>query len=302
MSIRGKLGELKRSLEPSRNEWPEGKRIRAAIKQYEKSTGKHFDLQNPKTFTEKIIWYKLFYDRPDLIRVVDKYLFKDYIRERLGEGYTIPLYGVWDNISNLRRDWAQLPEEFCFKSTLMSDGRGIRMIHHKSQENLDALCAEAARWLKPYNTLVNSYCRAYYHGKPRLLAEKYESQIEGQLYDYKVFCFGGVPDCFYVATDHFPGQLSHISFYDLNWNRLNVQYGNHPHCAVEKPRHFDEMLRIAKILSEGFPYLRVDFFDTADKLYLSELTLYPGGGLTSIQPEEFNRALGDKFILPEMQM
>lgn len=106
------------------------------------------------------------------------------------------------------------------------------------------------------------------------------AQVDNQLYDYKFFCFSGEPYCVYVAKDHFPGQLSQISFYDLEWNRLDVKYVEHPNCNVEKPKHFDEMMRIAKTLSKSFPFVRVDFFDTNEKLYVAELTFYPGGGMT----------------------
>ena len=123
--------------------------------------------------------------------------------------------------------------------------------------------------------------------------------MENQLYDYKVFCFDGVPHCIYVATDHFPGQLSHISFYDLDWNRLEVRYGEHPNCDVERPKHLDEMLSLARTLSKGFPFLRVDFFEVGDKLYVAELTLYPGGGKTPYHPERFNQELGELFVIPD---
>lgn len=299
MSVRSSLGRLKRAILPSKSRWPDSLRVRFAMNQFKREQGYRFDIEHPGLFTEKVIWYKLFYHREKLERIVDKYLFKDYIREKLGEGYTIPLLGAWDNIDDFTRDWDGLPEEFCLKSTLMSDGKCIKFVHHKSQEDREAIIREVKSWLNPKNTLINSFCRAYYHALPRVLAEEYKTEINNQLYDYKVFCFDGVPDCVYVATDHFPGQISHISFYDLDWNRLDVHYGKHPNCEVPKPRELEEMLRISRILSKDFPFVRVDFFETAEHLYVAELTLYPGGGLTPIYPESFSRALGDKFRLPE---
>ncbi|MDO4413682.1 MAG: ATP-grasp fold amidoligase family protein [Erysipelotrichaceae bacterium] len=284
----------------TRDQWPLEERIEGAMSLFEQKQGYRFDIDHPVLFTEKVIWYKLFYDRKDLIRLVDKYLFKDYIAEHLGEGYTIPLLGVWDNIDSLEKDWDSLPEEFCLKSTLQSDGYFIKMVHEKSRINFSDVKAEFVKWLRPEKTLINSFCRAYYGAVPRIIAEEYKTEINDQLYDYKVFCFNGEPAYVYVATDHFPGQLSHISFYDLNWNRMDVQYGSHPNCDVEKPADFDEMIRIAKQLSADFPFIRVDFFDTQEKLYVAELTLYPGGGQTPIHPESFNKELGDRFVLPEI--
>lgn len=281
-----------------RRDWPEKKRIQYAMDLYERTQGYRFDINNPKLFTEKIVWYKLFYMRNDFDRIVDKYLFKDYIREKLGEGKTIPLIGAWDNVDALEKDWDKLPEEFFLKGTLQSDGKSMMHIKNRSELPFSTIRNMVVSWLDPRNTLINSFCRAYYDAVPRVLAEEYKAEVDGQLYDYKVFCFDGKPECFYVAVDHFPGQLSHISFYDLDWNRLDVQYGRHPNCDVAKPREFDEMLRLAAKLSEGFPFLRVDFFETSDSLYVAELTLYPGGGQTPYHPESFNLLLGDKFKLP----
>lgn len=281
-----------------RRNWPLEKRINGAMDLFEKKQGYRFDINNPRLFTEKVVWYKLFYQRKDMVRLVDKYLFKEYITEKLGEGWVIPLIGVWKNIDALERDWYNLPEEFCLKSTLQSDGLSIKFIHKRSEISFSDIKAEISTWFLPEKTLIDSYCRAYYDATPRVIAEEYKTEIDNQLYDYKFFCFNGEPKYVYVATDHFPGQLSHISFYDLEWNRLDVRYGEHPNCDVEKPPEFEEMLRVSRVLSEGFPFLRVDFFNPPEKLYVAELTLYPGGGQTPIYPEEFNLHLGDLFVLP----
>lgn len=299
MSLRNKLGELKRSLEKSKNLWPLEKLIRYNNKGYEQVMGYTFDWDHPVLFTEKLQWYKLNYRNDSLCNAVDKYLFKDYIKTRLGDRYTLPLYGVWETEEDFKRGWAKLPREFVLKSTLQSDGKFIKIIHDKEKVEFDALVKEVTAWFNPKNTLINSFCRAYHNAIPRVIAEEYMSQVDNQLYDYKFFCFSGKPHCIYVATDHFPGQLSHISFYDLDWNRRDVRYGEHPNCEVDKPKHYAEMLEISKKLSVEFPFVRVDFFDTEEQLYVAELTFYPGGGLTPYHPESFNRELGDLFILPE---
>lgn len=299
MSLRNKLGDLKRSLEKSKNLWPLEKLIRYNNEGYEKIMGYRFDWDHPVMFTEKLQWYKLKYRNDMLCNAVDKYLFKDYIKSRLGDGYTLPLYGVWETIEEFMREWTSLPKEFVLKSTLQSDGKFIKIIHDKDSVDYNALIKEVTTWFNPKNTLINSFCRAYHNAVPRVIAEEYMAQVDNQLYDYKFFCFSGIPYCIYVATDHFPGQLSHISFYDLDWNRRNVRYGEHPNCEVERPKHYGEMLEISKKLSAEFPFVRVDFFDTDEQLYVAELTFYPGGGLTPYHPDSFNRELGDLFILPE---
>lgn len=282
--------------EKPKKKWSPEKRTKALMKSYEKMMGHKFDINHPVLFTEKIQWYKEFYRPKGLINVVDKYLFKDYVKSKLGDGYTIPLYGAWTDLKSFENDYEKLPEIFIVKSTLQGDGLFVKKINKKTV-NFKDLKKELSEWLKLKNTYIDSFCYAYHDGVPRILAEEYMEQVDNQLYDYKFFCFNGKPHCVYVAIDHFPGQLSKISFYDLNWNQLDVRYGEHPTSHVEKPKHYEIMLEIAEKLSSGFPFVRVDFFDTEDKLYVAEMTLYPGGGYTPYHPESFEKELGDLFPL-----
>ena len=289
---------LKRFL-PCKNKWPLFLLRSRLMADYKKRHGYKMNLKNPKTFTEKLQWYKLYYKGDGhLERIVDKYLFKDYIKEHLGEGYTIPLLGVWTDINHLEKDWSSLPEEFCLKSTLQSDGNCIKFIHNKSSIQFDTIKKELKEWLNPKKTLINSFCKAYYNATPRILAEEYMQNVKDQLFDYKFFCFDGEPYCIYTAVEHFSEKGSTITFYDLNWEKMDVQYGNHEVGDLPKPIHYEEMLTISKKLSKGFPFLRVDFFDTKEKLLLAELTLYPGGGNTPYKPNSFNETLGNLFKLP----
>ncbi|MBR0526653.1 MAG: hypothetical protein IJJ98_08180 [Prevotella sp.] len=266
---------------------------------YERLVGYRMDIRHPKTFTEKLQWYKLFYEgNGKLIELVDKYLFKQYIRERLGDGYTIPLYGMWTSIEDLKNDWDSLPEEFVLKSNLQSDGKFIKFIHKKSEVDFNSLEEEFQKWLNPKFLLVNGFCKAYHDGVPRIIAEQYLENVKDQLFDYKLFCFDGKPYCMYVATEHFMEDNYPITFYDIDWKKLDVQYGSHQNSDIPKPKHYDEMKKISEVLSRDLPFVRVDFFDTDDHLYVAELTLYPGGGYTPYKPESFNEKLGEMFKLP----
>lgn len=279
------------------NEWPEEKFIKGVMDCYERHMGYRFDLQHPVLFTEKLQWYKVYYKRDDFANITDKFLFKQYVKERIGEGYTIPCFGAWTSVKDIEIAWEELPEEFVIKANLQSDARNIKIIHHKSEVDFKKLKLELRRWLKVRNTLVNSWDWHFYNGTPRILAEKYMANFEDQLYDYKLFCFNGEPYCVYVAQDHFGKDGSHISFYDLDWNKLDVRYGKHILGDAEKPKHFDQMVEIAKKLSKGFPFVRVDFFDTDEHVYVAELTFAPGGGVTPYHPEAFNKALGDLMTI-----
>ena len=151
-------------------------------------------------------------------------------------------------------------------------------------------------WLKPENLLINSFCRAYYGVKPLIIAEQYVEQLDGQLYDYKFFCFNGEAKFAYVATDHWDAYK--ISVYDLSWNKTDVHYGEYPGNDVMKPKKLNEMIEIANKLAKEFPFVRVDFFETDDQLFLSELTFYPGGGFHDLKPDSVNYEWGNLLNLP----
>lgn len=280
-------------------DWSQEELVKGVMNCYKRHMGYSFDINKPVLFTEKLQWYKCFYQRPDMNEITDKYLFKKYIQNKIGEGYTIPVYGSWTSVEDLEKNWDTLPEKFVLKANLQSDGRNIKIIHEKSKIKFSSLRGQLRAWLDKRNTLANSFDCKTYCGTPRILAEEYMANYEDQLYDYKFFCFNGEVFCVYVAQDHFGKDGSHISFYDLEWKKMPVKYGNHIVGDAPCPKHFKEMLELAKKLSIGFPFIRVDFFDTEDKLYVAELTFNPGGGVTKYHPEEFNKQLGDMFILPK---
>lgn len=278
---------------------PIKKRVKYLMDGYEKIMGYRMDIDNPKTYTEKMQWYKTYYTGDGhLDRVVDKYLMKEYVKEKIGDGYTVPLIGVWGKVKDLKKDWDKLPEEFCLKSTVQCEGKCIEFIHKKSTIDFEQKKKKWANWLLPKYTLLNSYACAYYNCVPRIIAEQYLENIKNQLFDYKVFCFDGQPFCIESAMERFEGGLPTFTFYDLEWNKLNVTSGNHPNGDVPKPKHLSEMLELSKVLSKGFPHLRVDFFDTDEKLYVAELTLYTGGGVSIYTPQSFNEKMGELFKLP----
>lgn len=280
--------------------------VKYTKKYYKIAHRQECNFENPVLFTEKIQWYTFNYRNPLCPFIVDKVTFKQYVSQRLGDGLTIPLIGSWKTIEDFEIAWKIeniLPKEFCLKSNLQSDGRCIKIIHDKDSVNFEELRAEVAEWLKPENTNINSLARNFYESTPQILAENYMSNFDDQLYDYKFFCFNGEPFCMYVATEHFDSNGNKdfypIMFYDRDWKKMDVRYGNHPNDTdVPKPQHYNEMIQYAKILSKDFPFVRVDFFDTEEHLYLAELTFNPGGGFTPYYPIEFNRLMGDMFILP----
>jgi hypothetical protein len=95
------------------------------------SMGYFPDIENPKTFNEKIQWYKLYYNHPLIVKCIDKISFKDYLKETLGDENVIPLLGVYLSADEI--DFSKLPDQFVIKANFGSDGKEIILVTDKSK-------------------------------------------------------------------------------------------------------------------------------------------------------------------------
>jgi hypothetical protein len=262
-------------------------------KRWQTKFGVDLDLDNPQTFNEKLQWLKL-YDRNPLYTVmVDKYAAKQYVSDIIGEQYIIPTLGVWESFDDI--DFGQLPDQFVLKCT--HDSHSLVICRDKSRLDL-----KDAR-----NRLTKSLKRNYYYAgrewpykdvKPQIIAEKYmEDSRSSDLCDYKFMCFHGKVKCTFVCTDR-SSDLK-VTFFDNNWQILPFER-SHPasKSIINKPLNFELMIKLAETLSKDIPFLRVDFYEIDGKVYFGELTFYPGSGLESFQPSEWDTKLGQWIILP----
>ncbi len=288
-------------------------RIKKDMEVFERTYGYKFDLYNAKSFTEKIHAYKLLYSNPVMGTIVDKYEFKNYIKKKIGGGdekttkgdFCAKTYGIYENLAELKRAWESLPKEFVLKSTISSDGKNIIFVKDKETTDFKAICKEVKKWFNPRNTLLNSFSLAYYNQKPRVLAEEWLHIMNdnGNLRDYKFFCFDGMVKFVYTTSRTFADFDYPRTFFDLNWNKINASLGSHPTAeTAEKPKHLEEMIEISKKLSKGFPFVRMDFYDSEEMPMLGEMTFYPTGGFMPIEPHEFDVELGELMHIPPDMM
>lgn len=265
-------------------------------KVFEKKMGRTLDLENPKSFSEMIQWTKLYYRDPIMSQCVDKILFKEFIREKLGEGYTAKTYEIWETEGevNLR----DIPEQCVVKSNCSSDGNNILLVPDKSKVDLDKAEKEIKEnWFDRLKLHTNSFASYYYGVQPKVYVEEYLKEAAGEADDYDVFCFHGEPKFIYVKTAHFDNGINRVgypvSFYTIDWKYIDARYRDFPSRAdLEKPPHLSEMLEISRKLSKGFPFVRVDFFENSRKLYVAEFSFAPWAGLSPFEPESLDYEMG----------
>lgn len=263
-----------------------------AIRLHKCVFGKTFDLNNPQTFNEHICAFKVSDAAVSFGKYIDKYAVRDYIKETVGDKYLNEVYGIYDSFSDI--PFSGLPDRFVIKATHSS---GMNMIvKEKLSLDLNKAESQVKLWLSKnyyYRARERNYCDI----KPRILVEKYIVSKSGFLDEYKFFCFRGQVKC--VSVNRFSDSKRETAFYDKSWRYMNVKNGYETiHSNVERPANFDEMVKLAEMLSKQFDFVRVDIYNVDGMIYFSELTFTPGGGLVPFEPESFDLQLGMCFDDP----
>lgn len=263
---------------------------------YRANLGKKINWKNPKTFNEKLQWLKVYDRNPVYSTMVDKYEAKQYAADRIGSQYVVPLLaGPWDSYEEI--DFDALPDQFVLKTT--HDCGGVWICKDKKTMDHQAAKAFLEKHLKrDYYTTGREW--PYKNVKPRIFAETYLAGLEGDLRDYKFFCFDGVPKLMFIASERqSKDQETKFDFFDMDFNHLPIING-HPNSSnpVLRPENFERMKELASVLSQGVPQLRVDFYEYEGKLYLGELTFSHWGGFVPFEPEQWDETLGSWIKLP----
>ena len=274
----------------------EAKKKEILKEHFERRVGYALNFDDPKSFNEKIMWSKLYYQNPLITKCCDKFAVKDYVKEVIGEEYVVPTIAHWNNADEI--DFENLPERFALKVN-WSSGYNI-ICQDKKKLDIEDCKKKIRAWMKPdRNAYYQFFNWGFKHQKPVVYAEEYLEQIDGQVYDYKFFVFGGKVKMMFIATDR-RDSLTH-DFFDRDFNPLPFQYGGLPHAKPlpEKPKHFEKMIELAEKLAEPFPFVRVDFYEMGDEIKLGEMTFYPGGGILPFDPEEWDYKIGEWYELPD---
>jgi hypothetical protein len=265
--------------------------------QYKLKIGKKLNLKLPVTFNEKLQWLKIYDRNPEYIQMVDKYKVREYIADKIGGEYLIPLLGVWDKFDDI--DFQNLPDQFVLKCT--HDSGGIVICRNKNEFDIDAAKKKINKCLKK-NYYWQGREWAYKDVPRKIIAEKYmEDETYKELRDYKFFCFNGEPKIMFVGTERqVKGEEVKFDFFDMDYKHLDIKNG-HPNAKLipEKPINFEKMKELAKKLSKNIPHVRVDFYEVNGDIFFGELTFYHFSGMVPFIPEEWDYKLGEWIKLPD---
>ena len=265
--------------------------------QYGIKLGRKLNLKNPKRFTEKLQWYKLYYREPIMHQCVDKYEVRKYVESK-GLGKILnELYGVYDNPDDI--DFANLPNKFVIKTTAGTGGQNVLLCNNKKDLDIEETKKKLKYWLKlnPKKSFGREW--AYEGNKNRIIIEKYIEPGEHGMIDYKFFCFDGEVKYIYIISERNLGRSIKLGIYDDSCNKLDAYRSDELKQIkpLEKPKCFNDMKKYASKLSKDFPHARIDFYESNNSVIFGEITFYDGSGYMGYEPDEFDFELGKSFMI-----
>ncbi len=275
--------------------WPDKIYLRVM---YRMMLGQKLNLKEPQTFSEKIQWMKLYDRKPEYTVMVDKVKAKDYVSAKIGKEHIIPTLGVWSDPEEINFD--ELPSRFVLKINHNS-GTGMYICKDKSNLDVVKVKAELKKGLKENYYLRNREW-PYKDVPRRILAEEFIEPAPNviDLPDYKWYCFDGEPKYCQVIQNRTTNET--IDFFDIEWNHQNF-VGLNPAAGPaavtpSRPANLETHIRIAKMLSKGLRFARIDLYETGEKTYFGEITFYPLSGFGVFTPDIYNKLLGQMIKLP----
>jgi len=251
------------------------------------------NLKNPKTYNEKMQWIKVYGKLEDKANLVDKYVVRSWVEQKIGNEYLIPLLGVWDSFDEIIFD--TLPERFVLKANHGSGWNYI--VTDKAHMDYSDAKAKFDKWMGLNFAFCTGFELQYKNVKPQIIAEEFIEDSNGSLQDYKFLCFNGEPKYCWVDVDRYGNHKRNV--YDLEWNLQpwNQHYYGNASIQLQKPKNFDKMIELSTKLAKGFSHVRVDLYNLDGKIYFGEMTFTNSSGYEMINPEEYNIMLGKMWKL-----
>lgn len=267
--------------------------------------GRIINLRNPKLFTEKIQWLKI-YDCTEIkTHLADKVLVREWVKEKIGEKYLKKVYGIYEKYEDI--DFTKLPKEYVIKT---NHGCNMQLLVIEGGKPDKSQKERFNNFLKINYAYKSGYEMQYKNIKPLIFTEEYIknfhplcqnssdfSDYRPELFEYLIFCFNGEPKLILFASGKRTDKIC-CTMFDTQWNNLHFNYGGYLHEApVPMPKNFDKMLEIARILSKDFKFVRVDLHNVDGKIYFGEMTFTPASGYMKFKPLKYDRILGDMLDL-----
>lgn len=241
--------------------------------------------REPETFNQKIQFRKLYDNNPLYSICADKYRVREYVKEKIGEEYLIPLYLVTDKLTE--EQWDKLPNSFVAKAN--HDSGTVKIIKDKNKVDKRKIIREINMSLKFDYGIIS--LEEYYSNIPRkIIVEEY---LKEEIIDYKFLCFNGKVEMLFLCLNRNSTGLN-VDFYSKKWEKLPFErHYKNSDKIINKPDNYEKMIEISERLAKDFDFVRVDLYEVNNKIYFGELTFCPGSGMEEFTPEEWDYKIGN---------
>ena len=256
---------------------------------------KPLNLDRPKTFDEKIQWLKIYDSTPIKTLLSDKYLMRDWITEKIGEEFLVPLLGIYNKFKDI--DFEKLPNKFVIKC---NHGSGYKInVKEKSQLNLTEAKIKIDKWMNENYAFHSTLDLEYRDIKHKIIIEKYIDN-KSDLKNYELYCFNGIPKL--ILAESKRCQNRSFNFYNLNSNILSfkVKNGYKIFSSFEKDKYIMKMVELASILSVGFIFVKVQFYRINSKIYFNKMAFTTSSTIEDIIPKYLYRTISLLIKLPKI--
>lgn len=263
---------------------------------YYRKTNHKLNLIKPQTYGEKIQWLKLNDSTLLKSELADKYAVRNWIKNKIGTDYLIPLIGYWKKFDDINFD--NLPNQFVLKC---NHGSGYNIaVKDKSQFDYDEAKKQFDIWMKEDYGFRQGLELHYSRIKRKIIAEEYIDSSLSEV-ELQAYCFNGKVKFISYLTDK-SQEKRYKCLFTPNWQVAEFKMGVEKFLDFEivppKPKCLEEFLEISEKLAQGFYHVRVDFIIYNGKLKFREMTFTPSNGTSRFEPEDAAFEIGKMMILP----
>lgn len=274
------------------------------LKRYKKMYGIKLDLENPKTFYEKMNYWKHNYYNEKQTTLADKLEVKKVLENHGFINLCPKTLFYSKNIKDIKNWFYKNKDkynQFVFKTNhscgdVYIYNRGvITKKYGRIIKNINTVFKCLKIGLN-YNHYYSCFERPYKDIEPYIFIEEY-IEFDNETSEYELmFNYGKLIVSKIVKERQNPEKHSE-ALIDNDFVIISKEIGFENIEKIEKPLYFDQMIEISKTIISEFPYCRCDFIVSKGKLYFCEFTFVKSGGIGIYKPFELEKKLGDMFLL-----
>ena len=164
------------------------------------------------------------------------------MRRTIGDSYLNKLLGIYRSFDEI--DFANLPDAFALKATHGSSYNVL--VPDKCLLDIGSAKRKFDRWLR-VNFYYKDREKNYKNIEPRIMCDAFLRPADGQLEEYKLFCFNGKVG--FIQHNKQKDGRRYDNIFDAEWKLLPVKYGYNGFPGDQKPDNGDELTAVAEKLA-----------------------------------------------------